>query len=226
MKAVSGSVAKPAMPGSLADPAIRDSDDDDMILDVNPEEDIQIIDQLLELQQNNQCFQNEQRDDQDRLDDMDGEIQAQEGRLLQLHEHLKVYHAMKDKYERLMCEVHGLESEKCALADKLERAQADPTRGCSQAIKRKLQKVEDSLARARSETRRHQQMYRRAEQEAQKCGALERKVQDLKHAKVSLIRKQRDAAARHRDFTNQKAREVHALKRREKTADRNRRMQQ
>jgi len=204
-------------PSVATDPGKRDADA--LILDVNPEEDMQIIDQLLELQQHDQQFQEGQQDDQDRLDDMEGEIEAQEGRLLQLREHLKVYHNMKDKYESLMCEVHNLESEKQALADQLEKAQVDPTKGCSQAIKKKLQKVEEGLARARSETRKHQQMYRQAEQEAQKCKVLERKIHDLKHNKVNLIKKQREDAAKHKEFTNQKAREIQALKRREKKAD-------
>ncbi len=58
---------------------------------------------------------------------------------------------MKDEYKRLMCEVHSLESEKQALAKELEKAQVDPTKSCSQMMKRKLQKVEEGLARARSE---------------------------------------------------------------------------
>ena len=49
------------------------------------------------------------------------------------------------------------------MARELERVQVDPTKGCSIAIKKKLEKVESSLARARSETRKHQQMYRKAE---------------------------------------------------------------
>jgi len=197
----------------------QDDDVDALILDVNPEEDMQIIDQLLELQHLDQKFNNEQKDDQEKLDNVEGEIEAQEGRLLQLRERLEVYHSMKEKYERLMCEVHSLESEKQALASELEKAQVDPTKGCSVAIKRKLEKVEESLARARSETRKHQQMYRQAEQEAQKCKVLERKIQDLKHAKVALIKKQREDAARHKEFTNQKTREIQALKRKEKNAD-------
>ncbi len=56
---------------------------------------------------------------------------------------------MKEGYERLMCEVHSLETEKQALAEELEKAQVDPTKGCSLAIKKKLQTVEASLARAR-----------------------------------------------------------------------------
>jgi len=206
-------------PSSIANPVKHNDNEDALILDINPEEDMQLIDQLLELQQQDQQFQVGQKDDQDRLDNMEGEIEAQEGRLLQLREHLKAYHNMKDKYERLMCEVHSLESEKQTLSEELDKAQVDPTKGCSQAIKTKMKKVEESLARARSETRKHQQMYRKAEQEAQKCKALERKIQDLKHIKVNLMKKQREDAAKHKEFTNQKTREIHALKRRGKTAD-------
>ena len=121
-------------PRSIADPVRHNTDEDAWILDVNPEEDMQIIDQLLELQQHDQEFQEGQKDNLDCLDDMEGEIKAQQGRLLQLCDNLKVYHNMKDKYERLMGEVHSLESEKQALADELEKAQVDPTKGCSQAV--------------------------------------------------------------------------------------------
>ena len=114
-----------------------------IILDVNPEEDLQLIDQLLELQQNTQNFEQGQKDDQNRQATLEGEIEAQEDLLTQLREHLKVYQDMKGKYEQLMCEVHSLESEKKALADELEKAQIDPRKGCSVAIKRKLQKVEE-----------------------------------------------------------------------------------
>ena len=60
---------------------------------------------------------------------------------------------MKDEYKRLMCEVHSLESEKQALAEELKQAQVDLTKSCSQTMKRKLQKVKEGLARARSEMR-------------------------------------------------------------------------
>ncbi len=205
--------------GSVASPMKHEDDGDALIVDFNPEEDMQIIDQLLELQQQDQKFQEGQRDDQDRLDDMEGEIEAQEGRLLQLREHLKAYQTLKEKYERLMSEVQSLESEKQALAELLERAQADPTRGCSQAIKAKMQKVEEGLASARSERRKTQQIYRLAEQEAQKCKVLERQIHELKQAKVNLIKKQREDSAKHRVFTQQKTTEIHALKRRGKNAD-------
>eukprot|EP00986_Skeletonema_menzelii_P003739 scaffold1185_cov143-Skeletonema_menzelii.AAC.33 len=201
------------------DHAKSQDDFDALILDVNPEEDMQLIDQLLELQHHDHKFSIEQRDDQEKLVDMEGEIVAQEDRLLQLRENLKVYRSMKDKYEQLMCDVHSLESEKLALAKELDQAQVDPTKGCSTLIKKKLKKVEENLARARSESRKHQQMYRQAEQEVQKCKVLERKIQELKHGKVALIKKQKDAAAKHKEFTTQKTREIQALKRKERTAD-------
>lgn len=215
----SSTIQAPLGTKSHSIPMKNESGADALILDFNPEEDMQIIDQLLELQQHEQKFQEGQKNDQGRLDDMEGEIEAQEGRLLQLRDHLRVYHSMKDKYEQLMREVQSLESEKLALAEQLEKAQADPTKGCSEVIKAKLQKVEEGLASARSETRKTQQMYRLAEQEAQKCKVLERKIQDLKQAKVNLMKKQREDAAKHKEFTNQKTAEIQALKRREKNAD-------
>ncbi len=220
MKSIRASNAHVALGSkSIPIPVQNETIAEALILDFNPEEDMQIIDQLLELQQHEQKFQEGQKSDQGRLDDMEGEIEAQEGRLLQLRDHLKVYHNMKDKYEQLMREVQSLESEKLALAEQLEKAQIDPTKGCSEAIKAKLQKVEEGLASARSETRKTQQLYRLAEQEAQKCKVLERKIQDLKQAKVILIKKQREDAAKHKEFTNQKTAEIHALKRKEKSAD-------
>ena len=211
--------SKRSAPSSMQNATEKHDNDDAMILDIDPEEDMQIIDQLLELQQQDKHFQTKQENDQDLLENMQGEIDQEEGHLLQLREHLKIYHNMKDKYHLLMCEVHSLESEKQALADELEKVQVNPTKGCSQAIKKKLQKIEESLARARSETRKHQQMYRQAEQEAQKCRVLERKIHDLKLAKVTLAKKQRENAAKHREWTNQKTREIGALKRREKNAE-------
>lgn len=199
---------------SIAAPLQLDGGEDDMI-----EEDIQIINQLLELQQQEKSFEKGQKDEQERLDSMSSEIETQESKLVQLREHLEVYHSMKSKYETLIVEVQSLETEKKSLADQLNKAQVDPTKGCSRAIKAKLQKIEQTLARARSDTRKHQQMYRKAEQEAQKCKVLERKITDLKHAKVNMIKKQREDAAMHKEFTNQKAREIHALKRKERTTD-------
>ena len=196
-----------------------DDDGDSLILDADPEEDIQIIDQLLEIQRQDQRFSKDQKDDQENLTIMEGEIEAQEGRLLQLRDNLKTYNDMKDKYERLVIEVESLESEKQALMEQLEKAQVDPTKGCSIAIKEQLERVKSSLARARSETRKHQQLYRQAEQEAQKCKILERKIHEMKIARVSLVKKQREEKAKHKEYTNTKTKEIRALQRKHKIAE-------
>lgn len=194
-------------------------DTDTLIYDVNPDEDMKILDELLELQHRDQQFSKEQQSGQEQLDSMDGEIVAQEERLIKLRENIKMYHNIFVKYEQLMCEVHSLEAEKQALADALEKVQVDPTKGCSNAIKRKLKDVEENLARARSETRKQQQKVRQAEQETQKLKVLERKIQEMKHAKVTLLKKQKEAYAKHKEFTNQKTREINALKRKEKASE-------
>lgn len=189
------------------------------VYDVDPDEDMKILDELLELQHRDQQFSTEQENGQEQLDSMEGEIVAQEERLNKLRENLIMYHNIKAKYEKLMCEVHNLEAEKQALAEALEKVQGDPTKGCSMAIRRKLQDVEESLVRARSETRKHQAKVRQAEQESQKVKVLERKIQDMKHARVNLIKKQKEAAAKHKEYTNQKTREINALKRKEKASN-------
>lgn len=187
--------------------------------DANPEEDIEIIDELIEIQRRDQKFDQHQKDGEEKILKMEGEIEAQEERLLQLRGHLKVYHNMKEKYESLLNEVDSLESERQILMDKLEKATADPSKGCSIAIKKQLEQVKSSLARARSETRKHQQLYRQAEQEAKKCHVLERKIDELKSARVALIKKQKDDAAKHKENTTLKTNEIKALKRRERNAD-------
>lgn len=62
-------------------------------------------------------------------------------------------------------------------------------------------------------------MYRKAEQEAQKCKALERKITDLKHGRVALMKKQKEAANRHKEYTDAKTREIMAFKRKERSSD-------
>ena len=215
-----------------------------LIVDVDPDEDMKILDELLELQHRDNQFSKEQQSGQEQLDTMEGEIETQEERLKKLRESLLMYHNMKDKYEQLMCEVHSLEAEKKELADELEKVSVSafclkvyefianfsvhstatfhpkvPAKGCSKAIQLKLQRVEESLARARSETRKHQQKLRLAEQDSQKCKVMERKIQELKHAKVQLMKKQKEDASKHREFTSQKTREINALKRKEKTSN-------
>ena len=194
-------------------------DVDDFLLDeVNPDEEMAILDQLLELQHRDNEYEKEHKSDEEQLKKVEGEIEEQETMLLQLRESLKVYHTLKVKYEVLMGEVQQLEAEKKSLAEQLETAAVDPSKGCSLAIKKKLEKVEVSLARARSETRKHQQKYRKAEQQAQKSKVLERKIVELKKAKVDMIKKQKESAARHREYTETKTREIMALKRKERTA--------
>jgi hypothetical protein len=193
---------------------------DDFLLDeVNPDEEMAILDQLLELQHQDNEYEKEHKSGEEQLKKVEGELEEQEGLLLQLRESLKVYHTLKAKYEVLMGEVQQLETEKTNLAEQLEKAVADPSKGCSLAIKKKLEKVEFNLARARSETRKHQQKYRKAEQQAQKSKVLERKIVELKKAKVTMIKKQKESAARHREYTESKTREIMALKRKERSAD-------
>jgi hypothetical protein len=193
------------MPSSAEDSHHADEDDD---LD-NPDDDFVLVDELIEIQ----------RRDQETIDKMDVEIEEQEGRLLKLRDHLKSYVNLKAKYETLLEEVNSLEAEKDELVKKLERAQVDPTKGCSVAIKQQLDEVKANLVRARTETRKHQQLYRKAEQEAKKCHVLEYKIDEMKRAKVALIRKQKEDAAKHKECTNQKTQEIKALKRREKNTD-------
>jgi Kinesin motor domain len=193
--------------------------DDHLLDEVDPDAEMAILDQLLEVQQKDHQYDQEQKKDTEQLQQVEGELAEQERLLLQLRESLKVYHNMKEKYEILMAEVQQLELEKEQLADQLEKAKADPSKGCSASIKNKLEKVEQSLSRAKSETRKHREMCRKAEQEAQKCKALERKISELKHGKVALIRKQKESAAKHKQYTEAKAREISALRRKERKTE-------
>lgn len=95
----------------------------------------------------------------------------------------------------------------------------DPTKGCSISIKRQLENVKENLVRARTETRKHQQLYRKAEQEAKKVNVLEMKIDEMKRTKVALIKKQKEDATKHKECTNQKTQEIKALKRKEKNTD-------
>jgi hypothetical protein len=192
--------------------------DESILEEVNPEEDLAILDQLLELQAQDHEFSKKHRQSQVALKKVQGELDEQEALLLQLKESLKVYHNMKEKFQILMAEVQQLEMEKTSLVDQLQKTSVDPTKGCSLAITKKLERVEASLVRARSETRKHQQKYREAEQEAQRCKALERKITQLKQDKVAMIKKQKEATARHREFTEQKTKELLVLKKKERTA--------
>ncbi len=188
----------------------------DTMVDVNPDEDIALLDKILELQHLDQEFDKENKQDQERLNQVEGELEEQESLLLQLKDNLKAYHSMKERFEAMMIEVQSLEQEKTSIAKELEKVQLDPSKGCSKAIKQRLEKVEANLTRARSETRKQQQMYRKAEQQAQKVNVLQKKIDALKHGKVSLMKKQREAIAKHKESTDMKSREIMALKKKER----------
>jgi kinesin family member 21 len=215
-------VAFQASPGSkqvldaTPNKSISERFDDSFLLDANPIEDMAILDRLLELQQHDHEYDSEKKKDDEELKQVVGELEKQENMLLQLKENLKVYHSLKEKYEALMGEVQQLEAEKLGLAEQLERATADPSTGCSEAIKRKLETVELGLVRARNETKKHREKYRKAEEQAKKCQVLERKVNELKQGKVSLLKKQKEAATKYREVTERKTKELLALKRRER----------
>lgn len=199
--------------------SILEDYDPSLLGETNPDEEMAILDQLLDIQHHDQMFDNEKKRDSARLKQVDGELAEQEVLLLQLRKSLEVYHTMKVKYETLMIEVQQLETEKSQLAEKLKQATVDPSQGCSSSIKQEMEKVERCLARARTETRKHRDMYRKAEQEAQKCRTLERKIAELKTSRVALMKKQKETVARHREFTETKTREIMALKRKERKVE-------
>ena len=203
-----------------SDQPVLENTDVALLAEVNPDEELAILDQLLELQQQDQDFDQEQQEDDEVLKHVEVELIEKEQLLLHLRDSLKVYHNMKAKYESLIVEVQNLEREKVELSKQLEKASCDPALGCSRAIKKEIEVVERSLARARDETRKHRQMYIKAEQEAQKCRTLELKIHDLKQGRANLIKKQREAAARHREMTESKTKEIMALKRKDRNAER------
>ena len=186
------------------------------MIDVNPDEDIALLDKILELQHLDQEFDKETKEDQQKLNLVEGELEEQETLLLQLKHNLKAYHNMKERFEAMMIEVQSLETEKTSIAKELERVQLDPSKGCSKAIKKRLEKVEANLSRARSDARKHQQLYRKAEQQAQKVNALQNKIETLKHGKVTLMKKQREAAIKQREIVDKKSREIMTLKKKER----------
>jgi hypothetical protein len=193
--------------------------DDSFLLDVNPDEDMAILDQLLELQRHDHEYDKGKKQDDEQLKQVEGELEKQENMLLQLRESLKVYHDMKGKYEALMTEVQHLEAEKVSLAEELEKSTVDPSKGGSAAIKRKLEKVELSLARARIETKQHREKCRKVEEQAKNCHVFERKISSLKQGRVALVKKQKEDAARYRDITERKTNELMILKRKERATE-------
>jgi DNA repair exonuclease SbcCD ATPase subunit len=209
------------LPGTIVVSEKQSSErfDDTFLEDINPDEEMAILDHLLELQQHDHDYENARKLDDEQLKEVNGELEKGESMLLQLRESLKVYHSMKSRYEELMTEVQVLESQKANLARQLDQATADPSIGCSVAIKQKLEKVENNLFRARRETMTHREKYRLAEDQARKCKVLERKVSELKNAKVMLLKKQTEAAARYKEMTEAKTKELTAMKRRQKVTD-------
>ena len=138
-----------------------------------------------------------------------------------LRGNLQVYHDMKGKYEQLVTEVNGLETEKLDLAEQLKKVEADPSRGCSQSIKRKMEAIETSLNKARVESRRQKELCKKAEGEASRARIMQKKVEELKKGKVALVKKQEDVIRKHREFTVKKTGEIEALKRRERKQGKN-----
>jgi kinesin family protein 4/21/27 len=193
--------------------------DHSILEDINPDEELAILDHLLGLQQHDHEFEKWREQGDLKLKEMDGELEKQETLLLQLRESLKVYHGLRGKYEELMEEVQHLENEKSSLAKQLDRAKTDPTNGRSAAIRKKLESVEFNLSRARRETLNHRQKQRHAEDQSRKCKVLKRKVNELKHAKLSLLKKQKEDAARYKKTTEAKTKELVALKRRANNTD-------
>jgi DNA repair exonuclease SbcCD ATPase subunit len=181
-----------------------DDDSDGSDIDANPGGQIQIADELLLETQH-----------EDQLTKIDGDIEEQEERLLQLKKRSIQYFDMKEKYEILTNEVQKLEAEKQELIEKLEKAQSSEG---SSWIKSKLDQVKASLVRARLDVRKQQQKCRDAELDAQRCKGLERRIEEMKSIKANLIKKQQDDAKRQRDFSKTKTREIQDARRRENAA--------
>lgn len=189
---------------------------DDCVLGVDPDGDIALLDKLLELQRLDQEFESEAQKDQEQLEQVVGELAAQEQLLLQLKTNLQGYHHLKDRFESMMVEIQSLENEKKMLAKELENAQIDPSKGCSKSIKKRLENVESKLERTRVEGKKYQQLYRKAEHEAKKAATLQQKIDTLKQGKVALVKKQREAVAKYKELSDTKAREINMLKRKER----------
>ena len=153
---------------------IETSNDDNEELDaslhdLNPDEDMAMLDQLLQLQRKDQEFDQIQQVEIENFEKVEGELKEQESILLHLRESIKTYHNIKEKYDALMMEVSQLEKEKV----ELEKALNDPTKGCPKTIKKKLGGVESNLERARNEARQHQALCKKLDKVINKCKALE-----------------------------------------------------
>ena len=73
-----------------------------------------------------------------------------------------------------------------SMSEKLEKAKGEGVTW----IKSKLEQVQALLARARQDVRKEQQKCREAEMDAQRCKGLENRIEELKSAKASLLKKQ------------------------------------
>ena len=67
------------------------------LADVDPDGDMAILDQLIEIQHQDQEFDKAQKEDQVQIDQVEGQIEEQEVLLLQLKESMRVYHDMKER---------------------------------------------------------------------------------------------------------------------------------
>ena len=165
------------------------------------------------MQGNETVLPDDQQDEQIRK--IEGDIEEQEVRLVQLKERILRHHDIQEKYIVLTNEVQKLELEKHDLQDKLEKAQSGEG---TTWIKAKLEQVQSLLARARQDIRKEQQKCREAEMDAQRCKGLENRIEELKSTKANLMKKQKDDAKKQRDYSKTKARELQDATRRERSA--------
>ena len=170
--------------------------------DINPDDDAaRLADELLE---------------SDQIVKIEGDIEEQEQRLIQLKASFAQYRVVQERYDILTNKVNRLEAEKQELVEKLEKAQSGE--GSTSWMKSKLQQVKASLVRARLDVREQQQKCRAAELDAQRCKGLERRIEELKNMKANMIKKQHDDAKRQQDLSKTKAREIQDLKKNEHVA--------
>ena len=184
--------------------------------DVNPDDDMQILNHLLELQQRDQDFTETQKEDHEKIKEVDGILEKEQALLMKLRDSMKVYQELKDKYEMSMAQVRQLETEKSELSVKLGKVTKDPSQGCSKTIRRNMENVDRSLSRLRIEVQDHRRKCRLLDKEVEKCHDLERKIADLKADRAAMIKKQKEAGQRHREYTEAKQREITALKKKER----------
>jgi len=79
-----------------------------------------------------------------------------------------------------------------------------------------METVDRNLTALRTEIQENRKKCRLLEKEAQKCQVLERKVADLKHGKAELMKKQKETFVRHKEYMEEKRREITSLKRKER----------